>query len=361
MAGRIIRTFGSIFYKHSAVPEDIVGQGKFGKVKIALVTDSFTTECLSMECRIRSLTPQNYEKVIKNWKPDLVFVESVFHGQAGTWRYEVAKQPTLLRLTKPTSIFRLVEFAQARGIPTVFWNKDDGAFFDAFIDVAKVFDYIFTTDSRCLERYRQHVPTGVAVNTLPMPYQPAFHNFTGFHFVRNEACFAGSYYRRILSERKRFLDMVFDVCEDVKTQLNIFDRNHHRFSHHFEFRFPQNRQLRLHCGVAHRATARIYKEHAMSLNVNSVVGSETMYSRRLLEILACGGIAVTNPSRAVDKLFCDYCQVVSTREEAIELFSRLRFGPSREDMERAEAGARYVRNAHTWEQRLENIIEIVRV
>ncbi|MDR2364769.1 MAG: glycosyltransferase, partial [Zoogloeaceae bacterium] len=98
-----------------------------------------------------------------------------------------------------------------------------------------------------------------------------------------------------------------------------------------------------------------------SLNVNSVVRSETMCSRRLLEILACGGIAVTNHSRAVDRYFREYCHVANTREEARELFSRLKHGPSREDRERAEAGAAYVRQNHTWTHRLEEICAVVKV
>jgi spore maturation protein CgeB len=87
-----------------------------------------------------------------------------------------------------------------------------------------------------------------------------------------------------------------------------------------------------------------------------------MCSRRLLEILACGGIAVTNPSPAVDQYFRNFCHVVSTREEARELFSRLRYGgPSREDMERAEAGAMYVRENHTWAHRLDELCAIVNI
>lgn len=361
MAGRIIRKLGSLFYHYPTVPEDVVRPGTFGNLKIALVTDTFTTECLAMECRVKTLTPKNYQQVIREWQPDLIFVESVFHGPDGAWRYELAKQPKLLRLTKPKAIYRLVDFAKSRTIPTVFWNKDDGAFFDAFIDVAKVFDYVFTTDSDCIERYRQHLPVGLPVHTLAMPYQPGIHTFTGFNFQRNEACFTGSYYRRILGERRQFLDMVFGACEDADIRLHVFDRNHHRFSRHVEFKFPKGKQMRVHGGVPHRETARIYKEHAVSLNVNSVTGSETMYSRRLLEILACGGIAVTNPGRAVDRYFRDYCHVVSSREEAGELFSRLRYGPSQEDLDRAAAGARYVRNAHTWEHRLQEILDIVNI
>lgn len=361
MVGWAIRRVGSLLYEHPKVPEDAVREGKFGRLKIALVADYFTADCLSAECRIRSMTPGNFRDVIIHWKPDLVFVESAFHGMGGAWRYELARQPKLLRLNRPTAIYELAECARREGVPAVFWNKDDGAFFDAFIDVAKAFDYVFTTDAECVERYRQNVPAHVQVNTLVMPYQPAFHDFTGFHFAHNDACFTGSYYRRILDDRRRFLDMVFDACEDADMLLNVFDRNHDRLSRHFEFRFPERKQLRLHHKVPHRETARVYKAHTVSLNVNSVTGSETMYSRRLLEILACGGIAVTNPSRAVDRYFRDYCHVVTTREEAREILSRLRAGPSREDLDRAEAGARYVRSVHTWQHRLEEIGGIVNI
>src|SRR5262245_35279901 len=183
MVGRIIRKVSPLFYEYPKVPEDVVRPGRHGRLKIGLVADYFSSECLSMECRIRSLTPQNYADVIRDWKPDLVLVESVFHGAGGAWRYEVAKQSRLLRLTKPKAIYELVDFARARGVPTAFWNKDDGAFFDAFIDVAKAFDYVFTTDRDCIEKYRRHVPPWVKVNTLSMPYQPAFHAFSGFQFV----------------------------------------------------------------------------------------------------------------------------------------------------------------------------------
>ena len=359
MVGRIIRKVGSLYYKHPDVSGDVALTGHFARLKIALVTDHFTSECFSVECQIKSLTPLNFREVLESWRPDLVFVESAFHGARGSWRYELAKQPRWLRLDKPNAIFRLVSHARSLGIPTVFWNKDDGAFFDAFIDVAKAFDYVFTTDEACLERYRQELPQGVPANVLMMPYQPRFHSFDGFNFRHHAACFLGSYYRRILDERRGFLDMVFGATDQTGMELHVFDRNHGRLSNFMEFRFPKHRHLKIHPRVAHRDTAHVYKSHVVSLNVNSVTGSSTMVSRRLLEILGCGGIAVTNGSRAVNRYFRDYCHVVSTREETVELFSRLRLGPSSEDLERAEAGARYVQSEHTWEHRLQEISEIV--
>jgi hypothetical protein len=246
-------------------------------------------------------------------------------------------------------------------VPTVFWNKDDGAFFEHFIEVAKAVDHVFTTDIACIERYRQHLPAGVSANVMMMPYQPRFHFFSGFNFTHHEACFTGSYYRRILSERRRFLDMVFDAGRQAGMRVNVFDRNHDRFSRHFEFRYPNNDHMVVHPRVSHRKTADVYKKYVLSLNVNSVTESETMCSRRLLEILACGGIAVTNPSQAVDRHFRDYCHVVDSQDEAVELFSRFKHGPSKIDLERAEAGAAYVRRHHTWAHRLEALCAVVNV
>ena len=84
-----------------------------------------------------------------------------------------------------------------------------------------------------------------------------------------------------------------------------------------------------------------------------------MYSRRLLEILACGGICVTNNSPAVEKFFSEYCHAVESQEQTRALLDRLRLGPSTEDKEKAEAGASYVRRQHTWMCRLEQLADVV--
>ena len=87
-----------------------------------------------------------------------------------------------------------------------------------------------------------------------------------------------------------------------------------------------------------------------------------MFSRRLVEILACGGVAVTNVTPAVEAMFRDYCHAVSGKEEMEELFDRVRkFGLNEKDKEMARAGAAYVAKYHTWTHRLEEISKIVGV
>lgn len=95
MIARAIRKISSKLYDYPVVAQHGAPAGAFGHLKLALVTDSFTTECLSVECQIRCLTRENYQELIDSWKPDLVFVESAFHGAEGSWRYELAKQSRL--------------------------------------------------------------------------------------------------------------------------------------------------------------------------------------------------------------------------------------------------------------------------
>ena len=273
MLGALIRTVGHLAYTYPAIPQDTPRSGPFGQLKIALVADSFTSVSLAAECRIRCMTPRNYAAVLRDWRPDLVFVESAFHGAQGEWRYMLAKQPRYINWYRPRAIFDLARRSRDLGIPTVFWNKDDGAFFDTFIDVARKFQYVFTTDNCCLPRYREELPPGSTADVLAMPYQPAFHSFSGFSFQKNEACFVGSYYHYILNGRRQFLDMIFDVCKSIAMPLHIYDRNSHRMSHFFEFRFPKDAGLHMHNQLPYTETGTVYKRYAVSLKVNSVTNS----------------------------------------------------------------------------------------
>lgn len=85
-----------------------------------------------------------------------------------------------------------------------------------------------------------------------------------------------------------------------------------------------------------------------------------MFSRRLIEILACGGLAVSTPALAIEHMFKDYCHVVGDAPAAHALFARLaRDGYSARDREMMRAGAEHVLAHHTWAQRLETILDAV--
>jgi len=325
-------------------------------LKVALIADELTTTCLFSACDVLYITPLNYWWALRFHKPDFLLVESAWHGRRNAWKFKIAAYPDHPERNNE-KLDRVVSCARNLGIPTVFWNKEDGVHFSRFIGSARLFDHIFTVDENCLQRYRESLGSQVSVNTLMFPVQPSAHFFSGFNFKYNSANFVGSYSHHVHDRRRQWQDMMFGACAEAGMKLTIYDRNSRRKS--ANYRYPNMPGLEVRGAVPHDLTADIYRDYLVSLNVNTVDDSATMFSRRLVEILACGGIAVTNPSPAVDRYFSDYCHVVNGKEETKELLARLNHGPSRFDLERAEAGARYVLAEHTWAHRLQEICRVI--
>jgi len=325
-------------------------------MKIALIADALTSNSLEPEADVWHLTPQNAKIVLKLWKPDMLFVESAWQGHKNRWKYKIAAY-TKHKKRHNKKLISLVAYAKKLGIPTIFWNKEDGVHFDRFIESAKHFEYIFTVDENCIPKYKNIVEKNVSVNTLMFAVQPSIHHFTGFHFTSSYANFIGSYSKHIHPERKKWQDMIFEASCEAGVGLEVWDRNSSRKSS--DYRYPQSPCMKIHKSIDYIHTEKVYKKYSISLNVNTIVDSPTMFSRRLIEILACGGIVVTNNALSVEKYFKDYCYVVSSKQEALEVLSKLKDGANEIDLKRAEAGAAYVAKEHTWKHRLEQICKVV--
>ena len=327
-------------------------------MKIALIADTLTSSALRLETYTRHITPLNYKVILKFWKPDILFVESAWQGHKNRWKYKIASYENHPKRNNKILV-RVVTYAKKLGIPTVFWNKEDGVHFDRFIESAKLFDHILTVDRNCIPKYREVVNPEVTINTLMFAVQSSLHNFTGFNFKYNQVNFVGSYSHHVHDRRRIWQNMIFQASCQSGLKLSVWDRNSARKSS--DYRYPNKECININPVIPYEETGKIYKDYLVSLNVNTIEDSETMFSRRLVEILACGGIAVTNASPAVERYFKDYCYVVSNESEATKLFDRLKKGPSEKDLQRARAGAEYVEKEHTWTHRLEEIRKIVGV
>jgi len=323
-------------------------------VKIAIIADELTTVCLAHEEQIYTLTPLNYKLVLRLYKPDFLFVESVWQGYKEKWKYKIASYADYPKRTNK-KLQKVVSYAKKLGIPTVFWDKEGSVHFDRFIDSAKLFDHIFTVDENCIPGYRAVASNEVTINTLMFAVQPKFHFFDGFHFKYNKANFVGSY-SPLHKQRLVWQNMMFEASSKSGLGTIVYDRNSSRKSK--DYRYPKMLYLEINDAVPYTKTAEVYKDCLVSLNVNTTEASATMYSRRLVEIIACGGIAITNDSAAVQKYFKDYCYVVHTSDEMLALCKRLKDGPSALDLARSKAGAKYVAEHHTWEHRLNEIRKV---
>lgn len=179
---------------------------KRNALRIALIADELTRVCLDAACETRHLTPLNYRWVLRFWKPDLVLVESAWKGIRDSWRYRIASYPEHPRRSNEI-LRRVVSYARDRGIPTVFWNKEDGVHFDRFIDSARFFDHVLTVDENCVPGYRKALPQAVSVGTMMFAVEPTIHSFTGFAFKHMAANFVGSYSRHVHAQRRHWQDV----------------------------------------------------------------------------------------------------------------------------------------------------------
>ncbi len=107
------------------------------------------------------------------WTPrrlDLLFVESAWHGNGDAWQYHL----TGTSAPRP-AIVELVQWCRDHGVPTVFWNKEDPVHYADFLDTARLFDHVWTTDSDRVPDYHRDLGHD-RVGVLPFAAQQSLHN-----------------------------------------------------------------------------------------------------------------------------------------------------------------------------------------
>lgn len=324
-------------------------------MKIFLISDNLTLSSLDFDGTVISLTPLSRYYALNLYRPDLLLVESSWSGYRDKWKYGIASYPEEPKRNN-SKLRNLVARARDKGIPTVFWNKEDGIHFERFIDSASLFDVVLTVDENCIPKYSERLGPNVKLGVMPFAVQTLIHHHQDQLPSLRRANFVGSYSHHIHSRRREWQDLMFEACEPLG--LTVYDRNSDRKS--ANYRYPILPWLEVHKSIPYQKTADVYRNYMVSLNVNTVDDSPTMFSRRLIEIVACGGIAVSNPSPSVDRYFKDFVHVVHNQEECAELMRRIaKDGISKIDRERALAGADYVLKHHTWKHRLQQIADIV--
>jgi hypothetical protein len=195
---------------------------EFARLKLAVVSDELTRATLAHECRVRDLTPLNYKVLLRYWRPDLVFVESAWHGPRKAWKFKIAAYPDYPERNN-AALRRVIGHARDLGIPCVFWNKEDGVHFDRFIESACLFDTVFTVDENCIPKYRQRMGSEAKILPLMFAVQPAIHHPNARGPIHQEACFVGSYSHHIHDSRRGWQDMMFAAASDFG--VAVFDRN----------------------------------------------------------------------------------------------------------------------------------------
>ena len=262
------------------------------KLKVAAIMDAFTLGNFRSECDLLEVTADNWQTQLDEFKPDLFFLESAWEGKDKSWYKKIANGSK--------ELYDLTAYCHAKNIPVIFWNKEDPVYTDVFMSAASCADYVFTTDFDCIERYKRTLQHN-NVYLLHFSAQPLVHNPVEMHDRKDKFCFAGAYYHRY-KDRSRVFDAFADAFEKGKG-LEIYDRN--LGSARPEHAFPQ-RYNKMIVGTLKPDDIHIaYKGYNYGINMNSVGQSQTMFARRVYELLASNTVSVGNYARGVRNIFGD--------------------------------------------------------
>ncbi len=317
-----------------------------GKPYVLGIMDEFTSGCFEQDVNLVQPRPDNWYALAEKYKPELIFIESAWKGNQGSWQYRVAEYAN-----KPGhEIAQICQYAREKGIPTLFWNKEDPVHHEKFMCTARLVDHIFTTDANMKDSYQ--VKTGNQnVHALPFAAQPALHKPAPLAGRKPLACFAGSWYGNRHAERGQAMRWLLEAAN--KHGLDIYDRNHGTGI----FPFPEEYQAGIKGSLPYKELCDEYSRYRVFLNVNSVTESPTMFSRRVFELMACGTPIVSTYAHGIENLFeSDAVWMVHSQEEAEEALHTL-MTDDQEWRKRSLAGIREVFSKHTYAHRLNDIFE----
>ncbi|MCK0714440.1 glycosyltransferase [Chromohalobacter sarecensis] len=318
------------------------------KPLVLAVMDEFTEGCFGSDVRLLQPRPDNWYGLAKKYPPALVFIESAWKGNGGSWQYRVGSYSN-----KPgQELEQMASWARQEKVPTVFWNKEDPVHHDKFMEAAGLADHIFTTDQNMVDSYKKRTGNQ-SVHALPFAAQPALHKPAPLRGRLQKSCFAGSWYGNRHAERGESMKWLLATAN--KHGLEIFDRNHGTGI----FPFPEEYQDGIRGSLPYLELCKEYARYRVFLNVNSVTDSPTMFSRRVFELMACGTPVVSTYAKGIENLFeSEAVWLVNSQEEADEAIHTLMTDDA-EWRRRSLAGIREVFSGHTYAHRLNNIFEII--
>ncbi|KVL32313.1 glycosyl transferase family 1 [Burkholderia territorii] len=315
------------------------------QLKVAAIMDEFTFGSYDPECNLLQLTPAHWHTELGAFNPDMLFIESAWRGKDDLWGSKVG------HLSQ--EVVGIVQWCRDHQVPTIFWNKEDPVHFETFLTTAKLFDFVFTTDIDCIHRYKAALGHD-RVYLLPFAAQPLVNNPVEKYERKDAFCFAGAYYVRY-PERTRDLGNFIVNLPEFRP-LEIYDRNYGKSDANYQF--PEEYQPFVVGNLPYAEIDKAYKGYRYAINLNSIKQSQSMFARRVYELLASNTITISNFSRGVRLMFGD---LVVTSDSGAEIRRRLDAlaadGTSARKLRLA--ALRKVMLEHTYQDRLAYVISKV--
>lgn len=291
------------------------GSRHYGKINlnIGIITDEFMLNYYKDTFRqVVYLSPENYVNEFSRKSFDLVIYVTCWKGV-----YDEEWKGIQYREKPSKALAEILDECKARKIPTVFQSIEDPVNYDRFIEIARMFDYVFTSDTGSVDAYRRDLGHD-RVFYGEYGANPQLNNPIGvFRFDIEKAFFAGSYPERY-PERCADMNVLFDsIIQDGRVPV-IADRNYREEG----FDFPEKIKPYTIGALPHIQLQSVHKLFHYNLNFNSVKNSPTMCAMRVYELQAQGKFLISNYATSVFNKF-PHVRISASEGGNLGLFSKL--------------------------------------
>lgn len=311
--------------------------------KIGIVSDEFLYESFKDIADVEYISRDDREN-IKDY--DFVILATTWRGIDQTWTGAATANGPIRR-----QMIMMAEEYNKRGIPTVFYSKEDPVNYNFFKSLAKHCKYIYTTAQEVVHKYKDYTGNN-NVKVLQFGVNPTIHNPVGSRTefaeeYKDHILFAGSWLSKYpvrMTETQRLFDAI--IMEDAP--LTIIDRNLELRDPRYQF--PSKYIPYITPPVKHDFLMKLHKVLRWSINMNSVKYSETMFANRVYELQAFGNILLSNYNTGINNMFPNVRMI-----NAPDDFKAV-YNTSEEDLRDLQAkGIRSVMSKHTTFDRIKSI------
>ncbi|MFL2935452.1 MAG: hypothetical protein ACJZ7Z_01875 [Myxococcota bacterium] len=182
-----------------AIPTEFVERPE---LRIACVADELSFRSWQYEADFVPLHRKDWRQTLDAGSFDLLLIESAWEGPGGKWGKALADLPRKGRRSDEF-LDQVVSGFQARGIPTVFYAKEDPVDRELFLGAAERFDFVFTTDEDSISFYEEELGH-TRVACLPFAAQPRLHHPPADSQPRpGSVFFAGTWYAKRHPQRRQ--------------------------------------------------------------------------------------------------------------------------------------------------------------
>ena len=315
-------------------------------LNIGIIADEFLYDSFKDVANFEYISRDNQE--LKDY--DFVIFATSWRGIDNSW-YGSAHPNN----EKRQEMIELVEKYNNKGIPTIFYSKEDPVNYHLFKSLAEHCQHIFTTAVEMVKDYKTYTGND-NVHVLQFGVNPLIHNPVGTRSAsaeefKEEVLFAGSWLTKYpvrMSETKK----LFDAIVREKAPFTVIDRNLNLGNPRYQF--PSKYLSKMAPPVPHDELMNLHKLIRWSINMNSVKYSETMFANRVYELQAFGNILLSNYNTGINNLFPNVRLVHSDDD-----FKVIYNTKEKDLLELQAKGIRNVYNGHTTFHRIQQVANTI--